>query len=337
VEDATVTEFVTKDSGAHQEYESGMRRDSQDGKPRFDLIRTKRQPYEEQMIYRYAMLLARGAEKYSARNWEEGDSEEELDRAKASLLRHTEQLVAGETDEDHAAAVWFNTQAIEYFRWRIEVKKERIRRKKRKAKGKWQGRRGAENLRRANRLEEKRLAALNASEIRNEALRQAAAMRRRSRMAEAAREFDDTLADAARELQETTLTVEASNVSLETVALATGTPVEELKAKSVEKDPIIDVNDDGSPVRQSDIDGTRPRTGAVGLFQFMNGPWTPPPFTIPRRIMAGFPLAHFTMSTDGGVTDNRTGQQIVPPVSAEEDEQIRESLQLGLDRDQRNH
>jgi hypothetical protein len=117
-----VTEFTTKDSGEHEQYDSGMRRDSQNGRPRFDLIRTKRQPYEEQMIYRYAMLLARGAEKYSERNWEEGDSEVELDRAKASLLRHTEQLIAGETDEDHAAAVWFNTQAIEYFRWRIAQK-----------------------------------------------------------------------------------------------------------------------------------------------------------------------------------------------------------------------
>src|SRR5690606_37250001 len=58
----------------------------------------------------------------SARNWEDGDSEVELDRAKSSLLRHTEQLIAGETDEDHAAAVWFNTQAIEYFRWRIAQK-----------------------------------------------------------------------------------------------------------------------------------------------------------------------------------------------------------------------
>lgn len=114
-----MTDYETKYSGTHQEYASGMRRDSQDGKPRFDLIRTKAQPYEEQMIYRYAMLLARGAEKYSARNWEDGNSEEELDRAKASLLRHTEQLVAGEEDEDHAAAVWFNAQAIEYFRWRL--------------------------------------------------------------------------------------------------------------------------------------------------------------------------------------------------------------------------
>lgn len=121
-----MTEYTTKDSGEHAQYDSGMRRDTEAGKPRFDLIRTKLQPYEEQMIYRYAMLLARGAEKYDARNWEDGDSEVELDRAKSSLLRHTEQLIAGEDDEDHAAAVWFNSQAIEYFRWRIKQKTEHV-------------------------------------------------------------------------------------------------------------------------------------------------------------------------------------------------------------------
>lgn len=119
-----MTDFETKDSGTHLEYDSGMRRDSQDGKPRFALMLTKSQPYEEQMLTRYARLLARGAEKYSARNWEEGDSEVELERAQESLLRHAAQLVAGETDEDHAAAVWFNAQAIEYFKWRIEQKHE---------------------------------------------------------------------------------------------------------------------------------------------------------------------------------------------------------------------
>lgn len=119
-----MAEYETKDSGQHAEYASGMRRDTQDGKPRFGLVLTKLQPYEEQMLTRYAALLARGAAKYEDRNWEAGDSEEELERAKDSLLRHTMQLLAGETDEDHAAAVWFNTQAVEYFRWRIAQKVE---------------------------------------------------------------------------------------------------------------------------------------------------------------------------------------------------------------------
>lgn len=121
-----MTTFETKDSGQHEQYSSGMRRDTQQGKPRFALMLTELQPYEEQMLTRYANLLARGAVKYDDRNWEEGDSEEELERAKDSLLRHAMQLIAGETDEDHAAAVWFNTQAVEYFRWRIEQKKLQV-------------------------------------------------------------------------------------------------------------------------------------------------------------------------------------------------------------------
>lgn len=177
-----MTEYVTKDSGVHQEYSSGMRRDSQDGKPRFDLIRTKLQPYEEQMITRYARLLARGAEKYSARNWEEGCGEEELERAKASLLRHTEQLIAGETDEDHAAAIWFNTQAVEYFRWRLETPGS-------------DGLTGRERLREASR----------ASEIHHAALQEAAKMRRRERLTVAAKEFDAELTLDAQELARETM------------------------------------------------------------------------------------------------------------------------------------
>lgn len=178
-----MTDYETKDSGHHQEYDSGMRRDSQDGKPRFDLIRTKLQPYEEQMITRYARLLARGAEKYSARNWEEGCGEEELERAKASLLRHTEQLVAGETDEDHAAAVWFNTQAVEYFRWRLDSPQN-------------DGLTGRERLAKAAR----------ASEVNRLALEKATEMRRRERILAAAKEINGVLADK-------TLTSETVNKS----------------------------------------------------------------------------------------------------------------------------
>lgn len=204
-----MTTYETKDSGTHLEYDSGMRRDSQDGKPRFDLIRTRLQPYEEQMIYRYAMLLARGAEKYSARNWEEGCGEEELERAKASLLRHTEQLVAGETDEDHAAAVWFNSQAIEYFRWRLNSHQPQT--------------------------DEEALAAeraKRASEINNLALQKAAQIRRRERLLASAKEFDAELTEDAQELARQAdaeldhklvhgdLTVEAEDVPLDTVVAA---------------------------------------------------------------------------------------------------------------------
>ena len=192
-----MTEYETKDSGQHQEYDSGMRRDSQDGKPRFDLIRTKRQSYDEQMITRYAELLRRGAEKYDARNWEEGDSEEELDRAKSSLLRHTEQLIAGETDEDHAAAVWFNAQAIEYFRWRLARKK----------------RNGSAKRRRKARA--KAETAKPESEINQLALQKAAKMRSRERMRAAPEEFDrDGVKKAERDAVDPIIDVNADGTAI---------------------------------------------------------------------------------------------------------------------------
>lgn len=108
-----MSEYVTKDSGARVDYPSGMRRDVDTGKPRFDLMVPDGVPYEEQMLTRFAALLARGAEKYGASNWQLADSEEELRRFKSSAFRHFMQWLCGERDEDHAAAVMFNLMAAE--------------------------------------------------------------------------------------------------------------------------------------------------------------------------------------------------------------------------------
>lgn len=105
--------FVTKDSGRRQEYASGMRRDLQDGKARFDLIFPEGVPYADQLLTRFAELLMRGAEKYGENNWQLANSAEEMNRFKASGLRHMIQWHCGETDEDHAAAVIFNLMAYE--------------------------------------------------------------------------------------------------------------------------------------------------------------------------------------------------------------------------------
>lgn len=113
-------DYVTKDSGQRAEYESGMVRDTQAGKPRFDLIEPKGWPYEDQLVTRWAMLMARGAEKYNDRNWELGEGQEELDRAMASAERHLKQWKHGKTDEDHAAAVCFNLNAAEFYKWKME-------------------------------------------------------------------------------------------------------------------------------------------------------------------------------------------------------------------------
>ena len=98
-------DFVTKDSGVRQEYESGMRRDTQEGKAHFTLLMPLGVPYDAQFLTRVAQLMTRGMQKYGWRNWELADSDVELERFKGSALRHLMQYIAGETDEDHAAAV----------------------------------------------------------------------------------------------------------------------------------------------------------------------------------------------------------------------------------------
>lgn len=108
---STGRKYITKDSGVRQDYKSGMRRDSQEGKPRFFLLLTGDIPFEEQFLTRLAALMTRGAEKYGSRNWQLADSEEELERFKESGLRHHMQYLAGETDEDHLAATAFNLLA----------------------------------------------------------------------------------------------------------------------------------------------------------------------------------------------------------------------------------
>lgn len=116
--------FTTKDSGARQDFDSGMRRDTVKGKPRFDLITPESQPYERQMLTRWAELMVRGAEKYGDRNWEKANTVEERDRFRASAFRHFMQWYCGLTDEDHAAAVMFNISGTEYVHDRMNGKTE---------------------------------------------------------------------------------------------------------------------------------------------------------------------------------------------------------------------
>lgn len=111
--------YETKDSGKREEYESGMTRDTQDGKPRFDLLYVDGMPYTEQPLYRWSALLERGAVKYGERNWQLAKTQEELDRFKASAARHFAQWICGETDEDHGAAVFYNIAAAMYVEWRL--------------------------------------------------------------------------------------------------------------------------------------------------------------------------------------------------------------------------
>lgn len=104
--------FKTKDSGKRVSYKSGMHRDTDSGKPRYDLIWSP-------MLKRWAELMARGAVKYGESNWTKASSEEELTRFKSSAFRHFMQWMDGDTDEDHAAAVMFNVAAAEYLKLKL--------------------------------------------------------------------------------------------------------------------------------------------------------------------------------------------------------------------------
>lgn len=118
-------EYETKDSGKRESYDSGMVRDTQDGKPDFSLIFPD-MPYAEQPMTRFASLMTRGAEKYGRRNWQVANSEEELERFRASAFRHFVQWLTGEEDEDHMAAVMFNLVACEHTKYVIRKQKEGV-------------------------------------------------------------------------------------------------------------------------------------------------------------------------------------------------------------------
>lgn len=109
-----------KDSGKRLKYDSGMVRDVEDDKPAFELMFPQHVPFDQQMVTRVAEHLRKGARKYTRRNWEKGNSEEECERAMASALRHMIQWMTGATDEDHAAAAIVNVIFAETMRFKIE-------------------------------------------------------------------------------------------------------------------------------------------------------------------------------------------------------------------------
>jgi hypothetical protein len=101
-------------------------RDSDVGKPRFDLIRPKNVPFEDQILTRFAALMALGAEKYAERNWEQFKTPQALDRAMGSFWRHAEKWSAGQTDEDHAASIMANVMFVEYIKGVIDGRWEAL-------------------------------------------------------------------------------------------------------------------------------------------------------------------------------------------------------------------
>ncbi len=94
-----MSKFITKDSGDRRNFDTGSVRDRAEGKGRFDLIPTM-------PIRRLADLYERGAIKYSPNNWRKGQPL--MASFIDSAMRHMNQLVAGEPDEDHAASILWN-------------------------------------------------------------------------------------------------------------------------------------------------------------------------------------------------------------------------------------
>lgn len=107
-------EFITKDSGERTEFASGMVRDVTTGKSNPLLA------FDGPMFLRWVGLLTRGAVKYAKRNWMKASGEEEYERFRESAVRHFFQWLNGDTDEDHAAAVFFNINGAEYVKEKMK-------------------------------------------------------------------------------------------------------------------------------------------------------------------------------------------------------------------------
>lgn len=119
-----MADYTTKDSGSREQYSTGMQRDTEDGKARFDLLFPLGVPYSEQFLTRIAELMTRGAVKYVPRNWERANTDEEMERFRSSAARHFMQWMTGDTDEDHASAVFFNLLAFETTKYKMERQNE---------------------------------------------------------------------------------------------------------------------------------------------------------------------------------------------------------------------
>lgn len=99
-----------KTSGKKQEFGTGAHRDTQENKGRFDLIPVC-------ALRRLAKHYENGANLYGEDNWRKGIP---LRRFLDSAIRHTLQLLEGNDDEDHAAAVLWNICGFMYTKDAIE-------------------------------------------------------------------------------------------------------------------------------------------------------------------------------------------------------------------------
>lgn len=117
-------DFIVKDSGKREKFDGGMVRDTGEGKLRPDLVR------DGPMLLRWIKHLTNGAVKYAARNWMLGLGKEACERYLESADRHffiwytwrkyginiedPQNPTRDPLLEDHAAAVFFNINGVEY-------------------------------------------------------------------------------------------------------------------------------------------------------------------------------------------------------------------------------
>lgn len=94
--------------------ESGIVRSDDTGKVNYLLVR------DGPLYRRWAIHLTKHARNRGGkRNWMNASTAEDLERFRESAARHFEQWIAGETDEDHAAALAFNVNGAEYVTERL--------------------------------------------------------------------------------------------------------------------------------------------------------------------------------------------------------------------------
>ncbi len=113
-----MSQFITKDSGVRAQFKSGMVRDTEEGKTDYTSV------LDGPMLDRWAELLTRAKVKYpdvspGVANWTLANGEQELVRFRKSAFRHFRQWLRGDTDEDHAAGVYFNVNGYEYVKSKL--------------------------------------------------------------------------------------------------------------------------------------------------------------------------------------------------------------------------
>jgi hypothetical protein len=119
-----LTEFAIKDSGERKEFDSGMVRDTDEGKINFLSVRVG------PMFRRWATHLTKGRTKYpdvspGVPNWTLAEGEAELARGRESAARHFESWLNDEVDEDHAAGIYFNVNLVEFVKEKLAAAEER--------------------------------------------------------------------------------------------------------------------------------------------------------------------------------------------------------------------